>query len=126
MGYLIHAIPGRMRIRIPSLRYNSEGVNLVKNFLENLSGVKEATCNQITGSVVVYYDEKVTTPSTIIGHLKEQGYLSAEQMEENIQGGHNLDQETPNVVNFVARVIVNVALDMALKNTPLSFLAIFV
>lgn len=125
MSYLLHKIPGRVRIKVPTIRYSPGGAPVVQDLLETLPGVEKAHCNPVTGSVVVYYDESVTSPDEFIAALKERGHLNAARV-----GGSDAQPlegfTAAKAGQIVARALLNVALDAALKNTPFSLLTIFI
>lgn len=124
MSYLVHKIPGRVRIKVPTIRYSPGGASVVQDFLESLPGVEKILCNPVTGSVVVCYDESTTSAGEIIEALKDQGHLNAAPVTG---AERTADAFTAaKAGQIMARALLNVALDAALKNTPFSLLTIFI
>lgn len=125
MSYLVHKIPGRVRIKVPTIRYSPGGAPVVQDLLESLKGVEKAQCNPVTGSVVVYYDNFVTSPEKIIAALKDRGHLNAARVGGS-DGQPFKGFTAAKAGQIVAKALLNVALDAALKNTPFSLLTIFI
>jgi hypothetical protein len=56
---ILHAIPGRIRVKIGKVKDNLPLANELKRKLEGMGVVREATVNPLTGSVVVTYDRRL-------------------------------------------------------------------
>ncbi len=54
-GSIVHAIPGRMRIRIPSAKADSKFLDQARAALAALPCVAEVTANPLTGSLLITY-----------------------------------------------------------------------
>ena len=50
-----HFIPGRVRLRVPSLANNGAGAALVREKLPTIRGVQSVQLNPATGSVLIVY-----------------------------------------------------------------------
>uniref|UniRef100_A0A832EDB8 Cation transporter n=1 Tax=Desulfacinum infernum TaxID=35837 RepID=A0A832EDB8_9BACT len=123
MSYLVHHVPGRVRIKVPTIRYSPGGVPMIRDLLESLPGVEKVVCNPVTGSVVVYYDQNAIDPESLVQVLRNQGHLNATQINS---GEQSFDDFGAKAGRFMAKALLNVALDVAFKNTPLSVLTIFI
>ena len=73
MKYYVHHTPGRLRVRIPSLRNNSRKVETVKALL-TVSGTETIKANTLTGSVVVTFDPEAIQPHDLLDLLKRSGF----------------------------------------------------
>jgi hypothetical protein len=62
-----HVLPGRLRLRVPSLAGDPEGCRNLAARFSNLQGIQAAEANPVTGSVLVHYDEQVVRPELIFG-----------------------------------------------------------
>jgi len=67
--YVIHAIDGRVRVRVPAIRGSSAMADTVTAQLTTLDGVDRVHANQTTGSVVVHYTRGATSPEAILAAL---------------------------------------------------------
>lgn len=128
MSYLVHRIPGRVRIKVPTIRYSPGGALLLQGLVEALPGVEKVQCNPVTGSVVVYYDEALLSAERIVEVLKENGHLNAAETsrEGRPSGWASETLSVSKTGQFLTKALFNVALDVALKNTPFSFLTVFI
>jgi hypothetical protein len=54
-AYVAHHIPGRLRIRIPGAKYNSELLEEIKQTTRGLPNVLDVECNPLTGSLLIWY-----------------------------------------------------------------------
>ncbi len=124
MSYVIHKIPGRVRIKVPTIRYSPGGAAVVAASLKSLPGVGAVSCNPVTGSVVVTYNEDMISVEKIVGTLKAQGHLNAAPMGFEASVSESF---TPaKAGQIMAKALLQVALDAALKNTPFSVLTLFI
>jgi|SRR6516225_8914913 len=68
--YVIHAIDGRVRVRVPAVRGSSAMADAVTAQLIALDGVNRVHANQTTGSVVVHYSRGFTSPEAILAAVR--------------------------------------------------------
>jgi hypothetical protein len=67
--YVIHAIDGRVRVRVPAVRGSSSMADAVTARLRTLEGVDRVHANPTTGSVVVHYTRGARSPEAILAAL---------------------------------------------------------
>jgi len=60
-----HWVPGRVRLRVPSLAENSTGASLLQEKLPTLQGVQSVKVNSATGSVLIVYREDQVRPELL-------------------------------------------------------------
>jgi hypothetical protein len=59
-----HSVPGRLRIRVPSIRHDECAAAEARAAVLLIRGVRDATLNRTTGSLVISYDPaKLSTAS---------------------------------------------------------------
>lgn len=75
MGYYIHYVPGRLRIRTPILHNNAKKTGEFTNNLRNINGIATIKVNPVTGSALLLYDEKKINCEQLIGILEKYGYF---------------------------------------------------
>jgi copper chaperone CopZ len=68
--YVIHAIDGRMRVKVPAVRGSSTMADAVTAQLRALDGVGRVHANQTTGSVIVHYTRGLTSSEAILDALR--------------------------------------------------------
>lgn len=60
-----HALPGRLRFRVPAIRGHREAAAEVQARLQRLEGVNTAEVSQTTGSVLLTYRQAVVEPELL-------------------------------------------------------------
>lgn len=65
----VHALPGRIRFRVPSLANDQNGSELIKTKLSGVDGVFSVEVSQVTGSVLLLYDEAEVQPELLFAAI---------------------------------------------------------
>ena len=73
-----HWMPGRVRLRVPSLADNSQGAAMVREKLPTIEGVQSVALNPATGSVLIAYREGVVRPELLFAAVVRLMNLDAE------------------------------------------------
>jgi hypothetical protein len=73
-----HWIPGRVRLRVPSLLENGAGAAMVREKLPTIEGVQSVTLNPATGSVLIVYREEKVRPELLFAAVVRLMNLDAE------------------------------------------------
>lgn len=63
---VLHALPGRMRLRMPSLRARARALAEFATSLKRLEGIQDVTVNPVLGTALVRYDAAKLTPSLVV------------------------------------------------------------
>lgn len=63
---VVHALPGRMRLRMPSLRARARALAEFATSLKRLEGIQDMTVNPVLGTALVRYDAAKLTPSLVV------------------------------------------------------------
>ena len=63
---VVHALPGRMRLRMPSLRARARALAEFATSLKRLEGIQAVTVNPVLGTALVRYDAAKLTPSLVV------------------------------------------------------------
>ncbi len=58
-AYIAHHIPGRIRVRVPAARGNSQLLRQIDEKLARVSGIESVESSALTGSVLIRYDPKL-------------------------------------------------------------------
>ena len=66
MGYYLHEIPGRLRVKIPNLKRNPQSARDIQVLLKNLPGIESISTNTVTGSIIVRYDPELVNSGAIV------------------------------------------------------------
>ncbi|ADE14540.1 conserved hypothetical protein [Nitrosococcus halophilus Nc 4] len=74
MVQYIHHVPGRLRVKLASLKRNPVQAAALKALLEGFEGIGKAEVNPVTGSILVAYHRERTQPQAILQALHDHGY----------------------------------------------------
>ncbi len=70
----VHALTGRLRIKIPELKGNPVKAQEVENQFNLMTGMQQVSANPVTGSLLLLYDPHLLKQEEIFAVLKELGY----------------------------------------------------
>ena len=68
---VLHSIPGRMRLKVKSVRSSPEWAYIIEHFVSKHSPVIKVEARPITGSVILFYDPERAAPDAIIDLLRK-------------------------------------------------------
>lgn len=63
---VLHALPGRLRLRIPSLKGRARAAEMFVVQMKRLSGIESVTVNATLGTALVRYDAARLTPPLVL------------------------------------------------------------
>ncbi len=69
----IHSVPGRVRIKNDVLKGNSGVADEIRKALSTIRGIGTVDINLTTGSILIYYNPKVTNCEEITVFLEKSG-----------------------------------------------------
>jgi hypothetical protein len=105
VNVLVHALDGRLRVRVERIKRDPAAAASVEQSLLTLTGVKKVRANPVTGSVLVFYD-----PWRIgQNELLELFGVSAEEREDTTVRPERI----PSLKYTVAEIVVRVLLETA-------------
>jgi copper chaperone CopZ len=73
MNPYIHILDGRLRIKVPEVKYAPLKAAEVVRALQSVHGVTHAQANPTTGSVLVLFNSSFITPEQIVQTLRDIG-----------------------------------------------------
>jgi hypothetical protein len=120
VGYYIHAVPGRLRLKSPFFK-NIDTHHNIKKMLANLGGIATTDFNAITGSIVVYYNPAQIKVNEIVSTFQRFGYFDSSKALTNDQ---YIKKATSKVGNIVGKAVFGAMVEKAFEGSALSFLAI--
>lgn len=123
MHYYIHHVPGRLRVKIPLIRYRPHKAQAALTTLSGIDGIDDVKANTVTGSLVVHYDPDAVRPELLVDLLKEQGYLDeAQSLTKHVA--------TPKAASLtgerLGRAFVGWVVGRILEANGMSFLAVLI
>jgi copper chaperone CopZ len=123
MSYYVHDVPGRLRVKIPTLKGNAATAEKIQELLKTLCGIRDITASTVTGSVIVNYDNDTVSSRQILDILKNEGHFDASRAvtnEEYIQSAFT------KAGNVVGKALFGLFVEKAFKGTPLSLLTVLI
>ncbi|EGO63687.1 HAD-IC family P-type ATPase [Acetonema longum] len=84
----LHALPGRMRVRVDGMRQHSEMASYVIAVLRQTPGVKSAAANVRTGRALIYFDDARTSYRVLdeVIHAASRKFLTEEEKRQAVIG----------------------------------------
>lgn len=80
--HIVHKLPGRIRIYLPQIRFNTGVASHTEVLLREQAGIKECKANPKSGKILIYYDEAVIKAETLCPLLHK---LAQEALAEKRQ-----------------------------------------
>jgi hypothetical protein len=109
----VHALEGRLRIKIPKVKGVAKKAQEVEGHLRQSAGIEYVSANPTTGNVLILYNSRLIDQSGIISSLKEWGYLS---QAIPLDSGRNSSHLTQNgVVEKVTATVAATLMEVALS-----------
>jgi len=71
-----HAVPGRLKIKGEEFKKRSDLKEKLRSELSVFDGIKDIEYNPNTGSIIIWYDQKALSATTILEHLERVGFLN--------------------------------------------------
>lgn len=72
----VHALAGRLRIKIPQIKGAADKAQELEEHLEQFTGIESVSANPTTGNALVLYNPHRIDQWKIIVSLRDLGYLS--------------------------------------------------
>ena len=121
MSYYIHNVPGRLRIKSPSIKKNVNVANELKKALSTMNGIATVDINLTTGSLLVNYNPKMANHKDIISVLQRKGYFDTTKAATNDEYIHTAASKAG---QLVGKAVLGAFVQQALEGSALSLLAV--
>ena len=121
MNCYIHNVPGRLRIKSPSIKKNENVADELKKTLSTMKGIATVDINLVTGSLLVNYNPKMANYKDIVGILQRKGHFDMSRAATNDQ---YISKAAAKAGNIVSRALFGAFVEKALEGSALSFLAV--
>ncbi len=120
MGYYVHSVPGRIRVRIPEIRHQTHLCREITEEILNHRGVHAVGANPVTGSVKIQYDPSVVDEQHFLNLLQYCGYFDAEKA---VDLDRTITSSATRTGQAFGRAVVSWAVGRALESNGLGLLA---
>ena len=116
---LKHRIDGRIRVKVDQLKGNRNEVNRISLLLQQLDGVVDFKANDITGSLVINYDENVINADLLLGYLHknkvfETVELKDQEISTKISNSSDVNISTNEIVKTVLHKVIEIVAERAI------------
>lgn len=122
MKYFVHSVPGRLRVKIPMIKYQPAKKDEINRILA-LDGIDCVKINSTTGSIVVAYDSEKLDSETILDMLAHHNLFDADKA---LLPDQRADIVVNKVGQKIGRAFFGWAVGKALEANGLSLLAAFI
>ena len=119
MEYYIHHVPGRLRVKIPTLKNRPGDARNIQALLD-LYGVTKVCIKLMTGSVVVQYNPEYIQAEQLLSILADNGYFDNSRITTIDDQLRNASSKT---AEKVGKFLFGWGVSKALEANGLSLLA---
>ena len=121
MGYYMHHVSGRLRIKTPAVKRNNAAGHEIKNMLSTMSGIFTIYINLTTGSILIHYDPNTLHYQEIIALLHEQGYFDVSKV---VTKSRNPGMSASRAGKLVGEVALSILVDKTLGGPVISIITV--
>ena len=123
MGYYVHDVPGRLRVKIPQAKGRPDTAQEIEKLLRAIEGIDSTASNTTTGSVVINYNSRTLSSDKILSALNQKGWLD----RSKVATYDDVLQETVSRVgSVVSRALVGLVLEKTFEGSMLSLLTVLI
>jgi Heavy metal associated domain 2 len=108
-----HAIPGRLRIKIPQVKGSEVNAQKVERVLRSRDSVNSVKANPLTGNVLVLFDADSLTHTDVIDILIQQGYLKRQRKDSSRSRRTSLERVLH--PEYIGKAVADIALQTAVE-----------
>jgi len=78
--FYLHVVPGRLKIKGEEFKKRANLKEKLRSELNIFDGIKDIEYNPNTGSIIIWYDQKALSATTILEHLEKVGLLNQKDL----------------------------------------------
>jgi hypothetical protein len=123
MNVYLHNVPGRLRVKIPSIKHMNYKARKVESLFEFREGIERVRANALTGSLTINYDPERVSVDQLLAVLSEHGHLETDQSLVNAAGDY---VTATRVTQAVGKAMINWALSKTLESSGLGLLTVLI
>ena len=117
----LHHVPGRLRVRLASLKRNAPEAAPLHAELLSIQGVNSVSVSSITGSVIIQYNPNCFDPEVVWTTLQRLGYVHQHALlpaeEANISALSDPRNLKRVVANAVLKTLIGAVVEQCLGRT---------
>ncbi len=123
MGYYLHHVPGRLRVRTPQIKGNEKKALDAQSLLKAIQGIQSTVTNTVTGSIIVHYDPKTVDAEAITSILTQFGYFDQTKAITIDQYIHNAASQAG---QWAWKALFGAFANTALQGSPLGVITLLI
>jgi hypothetical protein len=124
MGYYVHHVPGRLRVKAPALKRNPALAARTCSRVTAVEGVSGADANPVTGSLIVTYDPLRVDPRVLLQRLAEDGVIRRNVgLPEPDQAGLDVGRLAAGATGNLGNALVGVLVEKLVERSALALVA---
>lgn len=123
MNVYLHNVPGRLRVKIPSIKHQNHEARKVESLFEFREGIEKVRANAVTGSLTITYDPERFSADQLLAALRENGYL---ETDHSLVNAANEYVAATRVTQAVGKAMINWAISKTLESSGLGLLAVLI
>ena len=123
MNCYVHSVPGRLRVKTPTVKRNRAAARHVEGLMKQLRGVSLTTANTITGSVLVVYNPKAISADLILNTLENEGHFDNSGV---VSSDQYIGEAASKAGRLIGKVVFGAFVERAFQGSALSYLAVFI
>jgi hypothetical protein len=120
MSCTIHNVPGRLRIKIPSIKQQPLRARKIEALFNRRKGVKMVVANDLTGSLKIQYDPDLVDSEQLLHILAEKNVVDESVWYQNEGDSYAL---ATRITQACGKAVINWALSKTLQSNGLGLLA---
>ncbi|MGB7920498.1 MAG: HMA2 domain-containing protein [Desulfobacterales bacterium] len=123
MNVYIHNVPGRLRVKIPSIKHLNHEARKVESLFDFRDGIERVRANALTGSLTITYDPERFSADQLLTALRENGYL---ETDHSLANAANDYVAATRVTQAVGKAMINWAISKTLESSGLGLLSVLI
>ena len=116
----VHALEGRLRIKIPEVKGAPLKACEVERHIIQSPGVDEVSANPITGSVLILYNSRLIGPEELLFALQEIGCL--QECQPQAAGDANAASRPEGALAKVTTAVASTLMEVALTRLVIALI----
>jgi copper chaperone CopZ len=123
LSYYVHNTPGRLRVKIPSIKGSPKFANDIEGILRTIEGIDSTAVNTLTGSIVINYDRNIVSSEAVLSILEKKGYF---EILKAVSNDRTIEAAVSKAGGVVGRAVLEVLLAKAFEGSALSLLTVLI
>jgi hypothetical protein len=120
VNHYYHEVPGRLRLKNPVLKGKQDLCKKIEDSMACIAGIQSVKASVVTGSVTIYYDQKVLSSGQIIDIVSEQGYFDRNKA---ITSDQYMNHSFEKIGQAIGKAVFGAMVEKTFEGSALSLVA---